>query len=102
MVSAGGTTVIQSTISSSVAIFDNNSETIRFTVTLPALPLDVAITPDGATAWVAEGNGTVQSISTASGTVTATFTVAGVQRLVIGPLGLTVLAFNDILATSFT
>jgi hypothetical protein len=102
MVSAGGSTVIQSTISSSVAIFDNASETIRFTVTLPALPLDVAITPDGATAWVAEGNGTVQSFSTASGTVTATFTVAGVQRLVIGPLGLTVLAFNDTLATSFT
>jgi len=77
------------------------SETIRFTVTLTALPLDVAITPDGATAWVAEGNGTVQSINTANGTVTATFTVAGVQRLVIGPQGLTVLAFNDTLATSF-
>jgi hypothetical protein len=102
MVSAGGSTVIQSTISSSVAIFDNASETIRFTVTLPALPVDVAITPDGATAWIAEGNGTVQSISTSNGSITGTFTVAGVQRIVVGPQGLNVLAFNDTLAINFT
>src|SRR4029077_8863912 len=84
------------------AIFDNASETTRFTVTLPALPLDVAITPNGATGWVAEGNGTVQSINTTNGTITGTFTVAGVQRLVVGPQGLNVLAFNDTLAINFT
>src|ERR1700761_7802753 len=73
MVSAGGTTVIQSTLASSVAIFDNASETVRFTVALPAIPVDVAITPNGATAWVAENNGTVQSINTATSAITATF-----------------------------
>lgn len=102
MVSAGGTTVIQSTIASSVALFDNATETIRFNVALPALPVDVAITPNGATAWVAENNGTVQSINTSTGAINGTFTVAGVQRLVIGPQGLTVLAFNDTVAGSFS
>ena len=102
MVSAGGSTLIQSTLSNSVAIFDNASATIRFTVPLAALPVDVAITPDGKTGWVAENNGTVQSIDTASGTVTGTTAVAGVQRLVIGPQGTIVLAFNDTLAINFS
>ncbi|HZU32907.1 MAG TPA: hypothetical protein VFB79_17460 [Candidatus Angelobacter sp.] len=97
MVSAGGTTVIQSTLASSISIFDNATETIRFTVTLPANPVDVAITPNGATAWVAENNGTVQSVNTATSAITATFTIAGVERLLIGPQGNTVLAFNDTL-----
>ena len=102
MVSAGGSTVIQSTLSNSVAIFDNATATIRFTVPLAALPVDVAITPDGKTGWVAENNGTVQSINTATGAITGTTAVAGIQRLVIGPQGTTVLAFNDTLAINFT
>ncbi|HZS26774.1 MAG TPA: hypothetical protein VFB76_06060 [Candidatus Angelobacter sp.] len=102
MVSAGGSTVIQSTLSNSVVIFDNATATIRFTVPLAALPVDVAITPDGKTGWVAENNGTVESIDTASGAITGTTAVAGVQRLVIGPQGNTVLAFNDTLAITFT
>lgn len=101
MVSAGGSTLIQSTLSNSVAIFDNASATIRFTVTLAALPVDVAITPDGKTGWVAENNGTVQSVDTASGAITGTTAVTGVQRLVIGPQGTIVLAFNDTLAINF-
>jgi hypothetical protein len=101
MVSAGGATLIQSTLNSSVTIFDNASETIRFTVPLSGLPVDVAITPDGKTGWVAVGDGTVQSINTATGAVSGTFAVAGVQRLVMGPQGTTVLAFNDTSAINF-
>lgn len=101
MVSAGGTTIIQSTLSSSVAIFDNATESIRFTVVLPAQPVDVAITPDGTTAWVAENNGTVQSINTATSATISTFAVGGVQRIVLGPQGTTVVAFNDGVATTF-
>src|SRR5437660_446424 len=102
MVSAGGTTLIQSTIASSVTIFDNASETIRFAVPLSGLPLDVEITPDGKTAWVAVNDGTVQSINTGTGAVGRTIPFAGVQRLVIGPQGTTVVAFNDTLAINFT
>ncbi|HZD94758.1 MAG TPA: hypothetical protein VE133_10920, partial [Candidatus Sulfotelmatobacter sp.] len=102
MVSAGGNTLIQSTINSSVTIFDNATETIRFTVPLLALPVDVAITPDGKTGWVAVGDGTVQSINTATGAISGTFAVAGVQRIVMGPQGTTVLAFNDTLAINFS
>jgi hypothetical protein len=102
LVSAGGTTLIQSTLASSLAIFDNATETIRFTVPLPALAVDIAITPDGNTAWVAENNGTVQSVNTATGAVTATEPIPGVQRLVMGPQGTSILAFNDTLAINFT
>lgn len=101
MISAAGTTLIQSTLSNLVTIFDNATETIRFSVTLPALPVDIALTPDGKTAWVAENNGTVQSINTATAVFTGTVTVAGVQRLVLGPAGTTVLAFNDTLTNNF-
>jgi DNA-binding beta-propeller fold protein YncE len=102
LVSAGGTTVIQSTLASSLAIFDNATETIRFTVPLPALAVDIALTPDGSTTWVAENNGTVQSINTATGLITSTDSVPGVQRLVMGPQGTSILAFNDTLAINFT
>ncbi len=101
MVSAGGTTVIQSTLASSLTVFDNATETIRFSVALPSLAVDVAIAPDGKTALVAESNGTVQSINTTTGTIGATTNMAGVQRLVMGPQGLNALAFNDSLAINF-
>jgi hypothetical protein len=100
MVSAGGTTLIQSTLASSLAIFDNASENIRFNVTLPALAVDIAISPDGKTAWVAESNGTIQSINTASGTITGTATVK-VQRMVMGRQGLTMLGFDNSLVFMF-
>lgn len=102
IVSAGGTTIIQSTLSNSISVFDNASQTIRSTVPLPALPVDVGLSPDGKTAWVAESNGTVQTLNTASGAVTSTATVAGVQRLVVGLQGINVLALNDSLAINFT
>lgn len=101
LVSAAGTTIIQSTLSNSITIFDDATDTIRSTVTLPALPVDIAITPDGKTAWVAENNGNVQSINTATGAFTDTVIVAGVQRIAIGPLGTTVLAFNDTVTTGY-
>jgi hypothetical protein len=101
MVSAGGTTLVQSTLNASVTIFDNASETIRFTVPLSGLPVDVAITSDGKTGWVAVNDGTVQSINTTTGAVSGTFAVAGVQRIVMGPQGNTILAFNDTLAINF-
>jgi hypothetical protein len=101
IVSSGGTTLVQSTLASSVSIFDNATETIRFTVPLSGLPLDVAITPDGKTGFVAVNDGTVQAINTATGTITRNISFAGVQRLVMGPQGTTVLAFNDTLAINF-
>ena len=98
MISASGTTLIQSTLSNSVTIFDNATETVRFNVILPAQPVDIALTPDGNTAWVAETDGNIQSISTVTGTIARTISSAGVQRLVMSPQGTTVLAFNDTLA----
>src|SRR6185437_24106 len=101
LVSAGGVTLIQSTLSATVTIFDNSTETIRFTVALPALAVDIALTPDGKTAWVAENNGTVQSINTATGVISTTTTEASVQRLFLGSQGLVLLPLNDGLTGSF-
>ena len=103
MVSAGGVTLIQSTLANSVTIFDNTTETIRFTVPLATLPVDIALTPDGKTGWVALSNGTVETIDTATGAPGPAMTViGGVQRLIMGPQGTKVLAFNDALNINFT
>ncbi len=102
MVSAGGMTVIQNSTTASIALFDNVTTAIVGNVSLGALPVDVAITPDGKTAWVAESNGTVQSVSTATGSVTSTVSVPGVQRLSMGLQGITLLAFNNSLAINFS
>jgi hypothetical protein len=102
MVSAGGITVIQNTAAASIALFDNASQAIVANVPLGALPVDVAITPDGRTAWVAESNGTVQGVNTATGSIASTFSVPGVQRLSMGLQGNTLLAFNSSLAINFS
>ncbi len=102
MVSAGGTTVILNSATASLALFDNTSEAIMGNVSLGALPIDVAITPDGLTAWVAESNGTIQNVNTATGAITSTVSVPGVQRLSMGLQGKTLLAFNNSLAINFS
>jgi hypothetical protein len=102
MVSAGGITVIQNSTAASIALFDNASGAISGNVSLGAVPVDIAITPDGATAWVAESNGTVQSVNTATSAITSTVSVPGVQRLSMGLQGKTLLAFNNSLAINFS
>ena len=53
-------------------------DTVTATVTVGTSPVGVAVTPNGAYAYVANGNGgTVSVINTATNTVTATVTVGG-------------------------
>lgn len=95
MVSAGGVTVIQNNTAPSMALFNNASRTITATVTLGAIPVDVAISPDGKTAWAAESNGTIEKVDTATAAVVKTVTAAGVQRLVMSTQGTWLLGFVD-------
>ncbi|HET9183127.1 MAG TPA: hypothetical protein VFP59_13405 [Candidatus Angelobacter sp.] len=96
MVTAGGQTAIISSSLAQVSIFDNTTEAVTFTPATADFPVDVVITPDGKTVWVAErNNGFVQSIDTASGVVTNSIPVPSVQRLVLSPNGTKLLAFSN-------
>jgi len=68
-----------------VSVIDTASNTVTATVAVGSGPEGVAITPDGAFAYVTNGNsGTVSVIDTASNAVTATVTVVPV------PLGVAI------------
>ena len=64
-----------------VSVIDTASNTVTATVAVGSGPEGVAITPDGAFAYVTNGNsGTVSVIDTASNAVTATVTVGNGPR----------------------
>ena len=97
MLTAGGITLIAQN-TAAVAIFKNSTEAIVFNTPTVDIPTDIALSPDGSTAWVAERNvGLVQGISTSSGAVTANISIPNVARLSISPTGTRLLAFTDIL-----
>ena len=94
--SAGFTAIMQSTNPGQVSIFNNSKEQITQAPLIADTPVDIAISPDGKTAWVAERNaGFVQGIDTASGSVSATVPVQSASRVVLSPNGTKLLAFSD-------
>lgn len=95
MVSAGGITVIQNNTAPTLAVFNNISRTITATVTLSAIPVDVAISPSGKTAWAAESNGTVEEVDTLVGSVVQSIPTPGLTRLVMAPQGTWIMGFSD-------
>jgi hypothetical protein len=96
MVVGGGFTVIQETATNSIAIFDNTKESVAFTPPTSSIPFDVAISPDGKTAWAATRNpGFVQAYDTSNGNIIATISTPNAVRLVMSPQGSTLLVFAD-------
>jgi hypothetical protein len=97
---------LQGSTTGSIAVISTASQTITRTIPLPnAYPQWMAISPDGATLWVANNVGTytsagvptnyVLAVDTASGTVKATLNVqafdeGSVGRPVVSPDGFTV------------
>jgi hypothetical protein len=96
MVVGGGFTVIQETATNSIIIFDNTKESVAFTPPTTSIPFDVAISPDGKTAWAATRNpGFVQAYDTSNGNIIATISTPNAVRLVMSPQGSTLLVFAD-------
>lgn len=96
MLTAGGITLIQETTTNRVTVFDNTTEQVTFTPPTSSIPFDIALSPDGKTAWAAVRNpGFVQAIDTATGNVLASIPVPNAVRLVMSPQGTRLLAFSD-------
>jgi YVTN family beta-propeller protein len=70
-------------------VIDTATNTVTAGVTVGTAPFDVAVTPDGAHAYVTnEGSGTVSEIDTATNTVGSTVTVGGLPfHVAISPDG---------------
>lgn len=96
MLTAGGITLVQETTTNRVTIYDNTTEQVTFTAPTSNTPFDIALSPDGKTAWAAVRNpGFVQAIDTATGNVLASIPVPNAVRLVMSPQGTRLLAFAD-------
>ncbi|MBZ5507486.1 MAG: hypothetical protein LAO78_18660 [Acidobacteriia bacterium] len=95
MATAGGITAVINASGSSLTFIDNAKEEVTREVNLAERVEDVAVSPDGKTAYAAVRNtGHVAIVSTADGT-TAFVSVPSPRRLVLSPNGSRLLAFAD-------
>lgn len=96
MVTASGTTLILNSTLSQITIFDNSTELVTFNTAMQGQPFDIALSPDGQTAYAAIRNvGVVEVVNTQTGSIVGTMTVPSVARLVEGPKGHKQLAFSE-------
>jgi DNA-binding beta-propeller fold protein YncE len=96
MLTAGGITLVQDTNINRLTVFDNTTEQVTFSPPTSSIPFDIALSPDGKTAWAAVRNpGFVQAIDTTTGNVLASIPVPNAVRLVMSPQGTRLLAFSD-------
>src|SRR5947209_2287751 len=97
IITAGGQTVVLNSSQPTFSIIDNTTEQVTFTPLLNDVAFDVALTPDGKTAFLAERNSnTIQSATTADGGVSpASIRVPTPRRLVMSPKGTRLLIFSD-------
>lgn len=97
MLKAGNFTIIAQN-TALVGIFNNTTEAMAFNTPTADVASDIAVSPDGSVAWVAERNvGLVQAVSTSSGAVVANISIPNVVRLAMSPTGTRLLAFTDTL-----
>lgn len=97
IITAGGQTVVLDSTQTDLTIFDNTKEQVTFSAVLQDIPTDIAITPDGKTAFAAERNlGAVQFALTADGSVNPNkILIPAPKRLVMSPNGTKLLVFPD-------
>lgn len=97
IVTANGKTVVLNTTADALTIIDNPTEAVTFTLNLDDLPVDVAITTDGTTAFAAESNlGEIRFGTTADGTLNPLIIhFPNARRLVMSPNGTKLLVFSD-------
>jgi hypothetical protein len=96
MLTAGGTTIAMDSAGSQITIIDNATEAVTFNAAIGDQPFDIAISPDGKTAWAAMRNfGFVQAVSTTTGLANPVFRIGNARRLVMSPTGTKLLVFPD-------
>lgn len=96
MLTASGTTAILDSATNQISFLTNSTETITATSSLQGIPADIALSPDGLTAYAAVRNvGVVEVIRTSDGAIVGTVNVPSASRLVEGPNGHKLLAFAD-------
>src|SRR5579864_738402 len=96
MLTAGGTTISMDTAGSELTIVDNATEAVTFNAPIGDQPFDIAISPDGKTAWAAMRNfGFVQSVDTTTGIARPVIRIGNARRLVMSPHGTKLLVFLD-------
>jgi len=96
ILTAGGITLVADSAVNAIAIFDNTKELVTLGPATSAIPFDIAISPDGKTAWAAMRNpGFVEAFDTSNGNVLATIPVPNAVRLVMSPQGSNLLVFSD-------
>jgi hypothetical protein len=97
IITAGGQTVVLDSTQTDLTIFDNTKEQVTFSALLEDIPTDIAITPDGKTAFAAERNlSAVQFSSTADGSVSPNkIPIPSPGRMVMSPNGSKLLVFPD-------
>jgi hypothetical protein len=96
MITAGGTTIALDSAGSEIPIIDNATETVTFNAAIGDQAFDIAISPDGLTAWAAMRNfGFVQSVNTTTGIANPVIRLANARRIVMSPNGTKLLIFLD-------
>lgn len=95
MATGGGITAVINATSNGLTLIDNAKEEVTREVAFVERVEDVAISPDGKTAYAAVRNtGQVAIVNTADATVTFVF-VASPRRMVLSPNGTKLLVFAD-------
>jgi hypothetical protein len=96
LVTAGGTTIATDSVASEITIIDNATEAVTFNAPIGDIPFDIAITPDGKTAWTAQRDfGFVQSVDTATGVANPVIRIPNARTLALSPKGTKLIVFSD-------
>jgi hypothetical protein len=96
MITSGGTTIGLDSVNSEIVVIDNPTEAVTFNAAIGDQAFDIAISPDGKTAWAAMPNfGFVQSVDTTTGIAAPVIRIGNARRLVMSPNGTKLLIFLD-------
>jgi DNA-binding beta-propeller fold protein YncE len=96
LVTGGGITIATDSSGSQITIIDNATEAVTFNAPIGDIPFDIAITPDGKTAWTAQRDfGFVQSVDTATGVANPVIRIPNARTLAMSPKGTKLIVFSD-------
>src|SRR5262249_3323834 len=94
LVTAGRTTIATDSVASQLTIIDNATEDVTVNAAIGDVPFDIAIPPDGKTAWTAQRDfGFVQSVTTSTGVAQPVIRIPNARTLALSPKGTKLIVF---------